>query len=59
MLLALELVALKVAKETRQRVKVMAAERRIEMWELVMDLVDREWEKAGQKSISSNQPKAD
>lgn len=36
------LVALKVLPETRQLVKVLAAQRGLEMWELVAVLVERE-----------------
>ena len=40
-----ELVALKVDAETRQRVKVLAAQQGVEMWELVRRLVESEWRK--------------
>lgn len=39
------LVALKVDPETRRRVRVLAAKRDVEMWELVRSLVDAEWVK--------------
>ena len=54
MLVALELVALKVDLETRRRVKILAAERGLEMWELVHDLIDAEWLKR-----QSQQPPSD
>jgi hypothetical protein len=49
--LRLELKAMKVDPETRQRVKVLAAEQGREMWELVRDLVNEAWLKRPQ-----NQP---
>ena len=44
-----DLVALKVTAETRQRVKILAAQQGIEMWELVHRLVESEWGKSPSK----------
>jgi len=41
----LELVAMKVLPQTRQMIKVLAAEQGREMWELVMDLAHAEWKR--------------
>jgi hypothetical protein len=58
-MLALELVAMKVDPDTRQKVKVLAAERGVEMWELVMELVEEEWRKSKQPPASKKQPNED
>ena len=58
-MVALELVAMKVDPDTRRRVKILAAERGVEMWELVMGLVNREWEGLNEALTSKKQPDAD
>lgn len=57
--MARDLVALKVDRETRRRLKILAVNRGVEMWDLVRLLVESEWQKVPPKdynAVISNPP---